>query len=191
MGNTEETDCRSPLRGFGVADAGNAYRREARPHPSAASREIGVCHLPQRGRRDMCKSADLPEMGNTEETDCHSPLRGFAMTDIGDAYRREARPHLSAASREIGVCHLPQRGRRDMCKSADLPERGNTEETDCRSPLRGFAMTDAGDAYRREARPHSSAASREIGVCHLPQRGRQDFIFFQHFPLYFPLFRAY
>ena len=31
--------------------AGNANRREARPHPSAASREIGVCHLPQRGRR--------------------------------------------------------------------------------------------------------------------------------------------
>ncbi|MBQ1504911.1 MAG: hypothetical protein IIZ49_05885, partial [Oscillospiraceae bacterium] len=27
----------------------------------------------------------MPEIGNAKGTDCHSPLRGFAMTDTGNA----------------------------------------------------------------------------------------------------------
>ena len=50
--------------------AGNANRREARPHPSAASREIGVCHLPQRGRRETAS----PEMQICAERDGRSMI---------------------------------------------------------------------------------------------------------------------
>ena len=64
--------------------------------PSCASLELSSHKRRKRSSRNdrkrnkkTSKSADLPEMGNAKETDCHSPLRGFAMTDAGNANRRE------------------------------------------------------------------------------------------------------
>ena len=62
-----------------------------------------------------------------KETDCHSPLRGFAMTITGNAYRRGERPHPPhfaqppSPKRKARACANPQICRRTNMRM-ELPQ---------------------------------------------------------------------
>ena len=103
--------------------------------PTAASRGIGGCHLPRRGRQG--RGADSPggpyrqppRGGSAAAT---SPSGG----EQGGRVPGSARGAPTAASREIGGCHLPPWGRQKAgCGFARGPRQHLAEGSSLTAPL--------------------------------------------------------